>query len=128
MESPAHFERPSRIIFVYNEDSGLFNLLVGWAHKLLSPSSYRCALCRCTFGVSGMLLPWKTYLERLPCPTEFLHRDQFLRVHPSRATVPLPVVLVEQFGELHILLSAAEISACGGVASLIARIEERFES
>ncbi|NJM95354.1 MAG: GTPase, partial [Acaryochloridaceae cyanobacterium CSU_5_19] len=37
-----------RLIFVYNANSGGINTALDIAHKLLSPSTYRCNLCRLT--------------------------------------------------------------------------------
>jgi len=37
---------PDRIIFVYNTDDGLFNALMDTAHKIFSPATYECSLCR----------------------------------------------------------------------------------
>lgn len=119
--------RPDRIIFVYNEDSGLFNAVAGWAHKALSPATYQCALCGITFGPTGMLVPWKSYLERLPFPVTFLHRDEFRVQFPAQATLPLPVILVEQAARTETLLAADEIRAAGGLLGLISRMQDRLE-
>ena len=32
------------IVFVYNADSGLFNMVTDTAHKMLSPDTYECNL------------------------------------------------------------------------------------
>jgi len=119
--------RPDRIIFVYNEDSGFFNGVAGWAHKALSPDTYQCALCRITFGLTGMLVPWKSYLERLPYPVMFLHRDEFRARFPAQATLALPVILAEQAGRTEPLLTAADIRSAGGMLGLISRMDDRLE-
>lgn len=118
---------PDRIIFVYNESTGLFNAVSGWTHKLISPASYACRLCRCTFGLTGMLVPWKNFVERLPTPAEFLHRDEFWLRYPHLDKVTLPVALVEKSGHIDVLLSEADIGACGGVAALIGRLQMRLD-
>ena len=45
-------DRPSRVelLFVYNADTGLFNTVADAAHKILSPSTYSCNLCKVTYG------------------------------------------------------------------------------
>lgn len=116
-----------RLIFVYNEGSGFFNAMGGWAHKLLSPQTYQCVLCRTTSGLTGMLVPWKNYLERLDIPKEFLHRDEFRRQHPQLGATPLPVILAERAGRIEVLLSAEDIRAASGVAGLISRLQLRLE-
>ena len=47
--------------------------------------SYQCSLCRCTFGLTGMLIPWKNFLQLLPFPSDFLHRDEFRPRFPRYA-------------------------------------------
>ncbi len=118
---------PDRIILVYNEDSGVFNAVVGWSHKLLSPETYYCPLCRVTFGLAGMLVAWKNYLEKQPFPVTHLHRDEFRMQFPQLAGVPLPVILTEKTGETKVLLTSEEIGAVGGVLSHIARVDNRLE-
>ena len=112
---------------VYNESSGLFDAVSGWTHKLLSPSTYRCALCKVTFGLTGMLVPWKSYIELLPFPVTFLHRDEFREQFPSHVLVPLPLILAEISGRTEILLSAADINATGSLSGLIGRMQSSLE-
>ena len=64
------------LIFVYNADSGLFNTLSNAAHKLLSPKTYRCNLCRITHGHLGMHEAWRTFVESRDVDAQFLHRDE----------------------------------------------------
>ncbi len=120
--------RADRIILVYNEDSGLFNAVSGWAHKAFQPGSFQCALCRATFGLTGMLVPWRTFLERLPCQRRFLHRDQFRASYPALAETALPAILIEEAGHCETLIGADEIRSVGGVAGLISLMQARLEN
>ncbi len=118
---------PDRIILVYNEGNGLFDAVSGWSHKLLSPATYRCALCKITFGLTGMLVPWKSYLDRLPFPVTFLHQNEFRQQFPAHGTLSLPVILAERAGRTEVLLSAKEIGTAGGLLALIGRIQDRLK-
>ena len=118
---------PDRIILVYNADNGLFNAVTGWSHKFFSPETYQCSLCRITFGLSGMLLSWKNFLQLLPFPAVFLHRDEFRPRYPHYDTVILPVILVEKDGATEVLINADEIKESGGVASLIGLVQLKLE-
>ena len=118
---------PDRIILVYNADNGLFNAVTGWSHKFLSPETYQCTLCRHTFGLAGMLIPWKNSLQMLPFPATFLHRDEFRLRHPLHVATVLPVILVEKGGVAEILIAASEINETGGLASLIGLVQLRLE-
>lgn len=119
---------PDRIILVYNEGNGLFDAVSGWSHKLLSPATYQCALCQVTFGLTGMLVPWKNYIEMLPFPVKFLHRDEFRRQFPAHGTLSLPVILAEKSGQTDVLLAAEDIRATGGLSGLIGLMQARLEN
>ena len=41
----------SKLLFVYNVNSGKLNILFGIVHKIISPSTYTCELCSLTHGV-----------------------------------------------------------------------------
>ena len=119
---------PDRIIFIYRESRGLFDAVSGWTHKLLSPATYDCALCRITFSLSDMLVPWKSYLDLLPFPKTFLHRDEFKVQYPTLAATPLPVILAEKDCGREILLSAEEIRASASLSRLINLMQIRLEN
>lgn len=64
------------LVFVYNADSGLFNLLTDIAHKAFSPKTYACNLCAITHSSFGMKNEWRQYLDNLNISFEFLHADE----------------------------------------------------
>jgi hypothetical protein len=118
---------PDRMVMVYNAEDGFFNALTDWAHKVFSPATYECTLCRYTVGLTGMLSPWKSFIELQSFPTTFLHRTEFRQLHPQFQSTPLPVILVEKFGKLEALVTAEEIKASGGLMSLINLMQTRLE-
>jgi len=120
--------RPDRIILVYNEDRGLFNAVSGWTHKLLSPATYQCPLCTVTFGLTGMLVPWKNFIEMLPFPVTFLHRDEFRQQFPALVSLPLPVILTVNTARTEILLSADDLRATGSLSGLIGQMQSCLEN
>lgn len=73
-----------------------------------------CALCEITYSPVGKRRAWLACAQRLGVPVEELHRDQL----PSSWETPpgsLPCVLADAGGARPIvLLSRAEIAACGG--------------
>jgi hypothetical protein len=116
---------PTRLIFVYNADNGFFNALMDSAHKVFSPATYQCSLCKFTYGLAGMLLPWKNFLEALKIPVVFLHRREFRRENPG-AEPALPVMLFEHAGQSEVLLSAEEINEAGSLEGLIGLTRDRL--
>lgn len=118
-------DRPE-LIFVYNADDGFFNALSDTAHKIFSPETYACSLCRFTYGLVGMVRPWKRFLDELALPTKFYHRREFREAYPEIKDA-LPLILLRRPGEApEILVDAATIGATGGVEMLMRVVRERL--
>jgi len=65
------------LVFVYNADSGMLNLVKDIAHKLLSPSTYPCSLCDLTYSAFGERKSWIRFRKTLPVSQQYLHIDEF---------------------------------------------------
>lgn len=115
------------LVFVYNADSGLFNLATDIAHKILSPSTYNCNLCQLAYGVFSVKKEWVAFLEHAPFEAEFLHRDEFQQQYPEIDATWPAVFMVRESG-LTQVLDAAAISACGSLDELKALILEAANS
>ena len=114
-----------KIVFVYNAEKGFFNALTDTAHKIFSPSTYECSLCRFTYGLTGMLMPWKRFIDSLDVRPAFFHRSEFRKAYPDFA-VSLPVVFRERQGRREIVLSAQQIAATGSVDALISAVKDQL--
>jgi len=110
------------LVFVYNADSGLFNLVTDIAHKILSPQTYACQLCSITHGNLKMHEEWRTFINTLPINCEFMHRDEFLKAH-SEICNELPAVYLLSTGSLQSCVSAKEINNCNDLPELKSLIQ-----
>ena len=99
------------LIFVYNADAGLFNLLTDMAHKMLSPNTYACNLCALTHGHLGMKKEWREFLATLDATLEFLHADEFTRKYQV-AKIALPAIFTRENDQLRLLVAAATSNQC----------------
>lgn len=99
------------LIFVYNADSGVFNALADIGHKLFSPNTYHCDLCRLTHGYLTERKAWRIFVEDLPFGTEYLHRDQFRRRFPHLKS-PLPAVYLREGNHMKLCVTAASLREC----------------
>lgn len=115
------------VLFVYNADTGLFSVVTDYAHKMLSPKTYPCNLCALTYGAMGMNNTWKDFIANLALPVEFLHRDEFIKLHPQPDTA-LPAAFVKGGGSIVPLISAAEINTCTTVDALIELVREKVKT
>jgi len=100
-----------KIIFVYNADSSLFAQLTDYTHKLISPQTYKCNLCRITYGNLGMKQEWKEFIQQLSYKIVFLHKDEFLRLYPTLSTVSFPAVFQEKNNTLVHKITSKEINS-----------------
>ncbi len=114
-----------KLILVYNADNGVFNALYDTAHKIFSPHTYQCSLCKYTYSLQGMVLPWKKFLETVPAQKVFLHRNEFREQYPDQA-ISYPAILWEEEGAQQVLLSAAEINACDNLETLMNSLKAKL--
>ena len=117
----------SKLIFVYNADSGLFNLLTDTAHKLLSPETYSCNLCAITYGSFGMKKDWKEFLKSIDIPVEFLHRNELKKKY-GISNINLPAILIKEENEPKLWINSESINLCKSIDDLIQLITNKLQS
>jgi len=110
-----------RLIFIYNANGGLMHMALDSLHKTLSPATYPCSLCAITYGSLRMDPKWRNWLQALPIPAVFQHKDDTPHKH-----VPLPAVLLERGGEVAVLIDAPTLDVLGTLDALIALMEARL--
>ena len=99
-----------KLIFVYNADSGVINLVKDFLKKIFRPSSYECNLCMQTFGTFSMKKDWKTFINKINIDTEFLHRDEFeKKYHMKDANYPSAYMLENE--KLTLVISDDEMNS-----------------
>jgi len=116
-----------RLIFVYNANSGKVNSIIDSVHKIVSPSTYSCALCAITFGNFRENKVWKNFRERSETDLEFYHKDEFQRLFKSKwlAKFEFPIILASKNEELQIFMTKEELKKLENVESLLNEIKRR---
>jgi hypothetical protein len=114
-----------RLVFVYNADSGLANTVLDHLHKVLSPSTYACNLCRLAYPGFAAAPEWKAFLASLPLEAEFHHRDTFGETYGARSE-PLPAVYRLSGGALSVVADGRELSALETLPELVALLRGRI--
>ena len=112
------------IIFVYNADSGIVNVALDIAHKLLSPSTYNCRLCQMTYGALKEKQVWKEFRAGATEELLFLHRDEYERQFERR--FKYPVILKKAGDDFAVIVSHQEMEKMSDVTELIDRMKEVF--
>lgn len=108
-----------KLIFVYNADGDFASSIKDTAHKIVSPGSYPCNLCRLTYPLVLTDREWKKFVESLPHEVSFLHRDEFQKQYPSQNQIQLPAVIKEDSSGIRLLISRNEINKAKSVRELI---------
>ena len=114
------------LIFVYNADAGIFSVVSDFAHKILSPNTYACNLCKLTYGAFSMNKEWKEFLDKLLYKKEFLHKDEFQKKYPQMINLLLPAVLIRSDGEMKEFLTQQEINAQSDLRGLMSIFEQKL--
>jgi len=116
-----------RLLFVYNADSGVASGLLDFAHKIISPDTYECNLCKVTYGLTGMKRDWKSFVNGLSHDheVEFLHRDEFLKSYPE-IKERLPALFEKEGKRLKVLVSSDEMKKPKDVDELKQLVSKRI--
>ncbi len=107
-----------KLIFVYNADGGIINMVKDLIHKNVSPETYPCSLCVVTWDNLGMKRDWKQFVLQLGREVEFLHRDELKKKY-GIVEVPLPAAFTKCMGEKpELWLNAEMMDSCGSLEDL----------
>ncbi|MGB3592014.1 MAG: GTPase [Nonlabens sp.] len=131
----------SHLIFVYNANSGRLNAWIDSAHKIVSPSTYKCRLCDLTYDVFKENEEWLRFRESgifKDIQLEFLHIDEFEETYWSKwlPRYTYPIILKKSqdiqdyndgFGTnsgLEILMSAEQMNKIHTTGEFIEHIKK----
>lgn len=107
-----------KLIFVYNADGGIINMVKDLIHKNVSPETYQCSLCAVTYDNLGMKQEWKQFVSQLGRDVEFLHRDELEKKY-GISNVPLPAAFTKCMGEEpELWLDAEKMNSCESLGDL----------
>lgn len=113
------------LIFVYNADSSIFSQITDYAHKIISPKTYACNLCKITYGNLGEKKEWKEFIKSLNIPVRFLHRDEFKKEFPDNKTTTFPIAFSSDGKNIDELISTDEIESQKSFEDLINLVKSK---
>ena len=113
-----------RILFVYNANSNAMNRMVDFAHKILKPSTYKCQLCSLTHHTLGERLMWKAFKQQSNLKLDFYYIKKFEEEYIL--SYNYPVILVEENGDLEVIMSNNELNKIKDVEELISILEVKL--
>tara|TARA_R110000850_G_scaffold203228_1_gene329496 strand:- start:113366 stop:113743 length:378 start_codon:yes stop_codon:yes gene_type:complete len=117
----------TKLLFIYNVNSGKINGYLDVLHKVVSPKTYSCNLCDITYGIFTENKAWKNFRKESGIDMEFLHKDEFSKKYASKfgSKYTFPLVLFVNRGELEVFIPTEELSRLKNVDELIALTSER---
>ncbi|SCY35267.1 hypothetical protein SAMN05192588_2433 [Nonlabens sp. Hel1_33_55] len=122
-----------KLIFVYNANSGKLNAWLDTAHKIVSPSTYKCRLCDLTFDAFKENVEWSRFRESELIKShvnelEFLHIDEFNKNYNSKwlPKYDYPLILMASEHGLEIFMSAVEMNQIKTTSALISALESKI--
>ncbi len=116
-----------KLIFIYNADSGIGNMIMDGAHKLISPDTYACSLCEITYGAFTENAIWKKFRKETDLEMEFLHKDEFVKNYASKFghKFTFPIVLAVTRNGLEVFVKTKELNGMKKAEVLIELIKQR---
>lgn len=114
----------TKLIFIYNANSGKLNSILDSAHKILSPHTYNCNLCALTFDTFSENRQWKKFRETSGMEMDFLHLDEFKKSYASKFgyKFTFPIVLIENNNELEVFITTERVNELKTVEELVGEI------
>lgn len=110
-----------KLQFVYNAETGYFNKLTDFAHKIISPGTYACSLCALTYGKFTMKKEWAEYVQKLPVEVEFVYRNEW-KFAPIRNRYPL-IALQSGADRIEVLIEADELDNISSLKDLKVKLD-----
>lgn len=104
------------LIFVYNAKSDKLNPLIDYAHKIISPSTYNCDLCKLTHSNLGERKEWSAFSKDIEI--DFYHINEFEK--KFNITLKYPIIIND---DLRVLLDNKSIAKLKNVEKLIQKIK-----
>ncbi len=114
-----------KLQFVYNAETGYFNKLTDFAHKIISPGTYACSLCALTYGKFTMKKEWADYIQQLPMEVEFVYRNEW-KFAPIRKEYPV-IALKSGDNRIEVLLEAEELDKIKSLDQLKEALNKALE-
>lgn len=113
-----------QLIFVYNANGDLFSSLTDFAHKIISPATYECQLCKLTYGNFLIKNEWKKFIENLPLKSVFVYRVQFEKQYKVKDDFPSIFVTMNSVPEK--IISRNEIENCKTLEELKTLVTQKI--
>ena len=115
-----------KLLFVYNTNTGIFNSVVDVAHKIFSPQTYPCQLCRITHNNFKIKTLWKDFIDSNTFETIYIHKDEAPFLNLLHIKFPI-IMYQERNSRLKTLIDSQSINQINSVSELITLITKELK-
>ena len=115
------------LIFVYKANSDPISVSLDFIHKIASPQTYSCNLCKITYGNFAMKDKWRSYIDSIDFPVIFLYEDNINNEPEIIKDSPKPSAFIKRNGTVIEFLNKEDINACDNLDELIKLIEHKLQ-
>lgn len=114
------------VVFVYNATSGVIDKFIDSAHKILSPETYQCSLCKLTHGNFGEKQDWIDFKDQMKPPLKFLYKNEFEEQYKSKwlGKYEYPIVFLASGYALDPILTSKDLQEITSLDILIDTLKE----
>ena len=109
------------LIFVYNAKSGFMNSSFDAIHKIVSPKTYNCRLCKLTHGALSEKREWINFVKKSKHTFEFFNKDEFEERFQHKFSYPCVLSYSESI--LGIVIDNIKMNSLNNIGDLINEIK-----
>lgn len=109
------------ILMVYNANSGLISSSFGALHKIISPKTYQCNLCKITHGAFKEKKEWTDFVKKSKHNFKFMYSDEFEERFKQKFSYPC--VLSKNEASFDIILDNQTMKSFSNLEDLINEIK-----
>lgn len=108
---------------MYNANNHLFSKLSDFAHKIVSPQTYQCSLCKLTYGNFTTEKEWEKFIKSLPYEVQFSYKNEFIKSYPNLKH-NFPALYLISNNTIELIIDSKEINAQTNLDELILIIKK----
>lgn len=116
----------SKLVFVYNANSGLQSGINDLVHKTIKPTTYPCRLCAVTYAGPIKKPKWNKFIKDLGIKCEFLYKNEFEKKYKTKK-YKYPLVLEQKKSGISVLIGNKEFESVTNLNSLTKLINKKLE-
>ena len=113
----------TELIFIHNARSGVTNAFIDWAHKIISPNTYKCNLCSITYNNLGKEKKWSDFLKNVNVKSSFYYVDHLKGLDFVTDSIILPCIFIKKNDEYKLIIDSNDLNKLKNIDELINRLE-----